>query len=95
VLRVSSGAHPCLLDLQDAGQAQSEEILVELARLLQVAAAVGVVVQLADHDRHPVDGFISELSSCFIKYLKPFRSLKLGGVDDPDVPRDDYLSRSP
>ena len=36
-------------DLDRVDQRQAEEILVEAARLLRVAAAVGVVVQLADH----------------------------------------------
>ena len=34
-------------DLERAGERQAEEILVEAARLLRVAAAVGVVVQSA------------------------------------------------
>jgi hypothetical protein len=36
-------------DVERVRQRQAEEILVERARLLRVAAAVGVVVELADH----------------------------------------------
>ena len=49
------GLAPALgfLDLQRLRQAHAEEILVELARRLRIAAAVGIVMQFADHAMSP------------------------------------------
>src|SRR5262249_14753060 len=44
-------------DLEGLDQRQAEELLVEAARLLGVAAAVGGVVQLADHGYSALNGW--------------------------------------
>ena len=52
-----------LFDLERACEAKAEEIFVELARFLGIAAAVGVVVQFLDHGRFSLGNYLTALPS--------------------------------